>query len=947
MFGREGTRWMLGALVALILGAWVGATRAALDLGGRWEFALDPRGTGEAEGLFSDALPDWVTLPGTTDTNRKGTPASDRPETNHLTRRFRYEGAAWYAREVEIPADWAGRRIDLFLERTRPSAVWVDGHPAGSCGFLSAPHVYDLTAWLTPGRHRVAVRVDNGAAIPAPVRRNSHACSESTQTNWNGIIGRMELRARDPLHIAAVVTFPSVRDRSVRVRVRFSTGKGLGGRKVRLSAEAFNAAAAHRPEPKTFPLREGEAEAEFTLSLGRDVLPWSDAAPALYRLTVALEGGDATESVFGLRDFEVRGRRFLLNGAPVFLRGRHDACVFPLTGHPPMDVPAWRRYFRTCKAYGLNHVRFHSWCPPEACFTAADLEGVLLQPELPLWGVVNGGDTRLLDFLKADGEALLRAYANHPSCVLFALGNELSGEARTLQALVAHFRALEPRPRYACASNAYLGQRGALPGEDFLVTCRVGEGPGTSTHVRASFSFADAEEGGLLNGTPPNTRATFDAALARANLPVISHETGQFQSYPDYAQLSRYTGVLAPRNLETFRERLRKAGMSALAPAFVRASGAWATELYRADVEMCLRSGGLAGFQLLDLQDYPGQGSAYVGLLDAFMESKGFVTPERWREWCCETVPLLAADAYCWVEGDRFVADLLVSNHGDDLAGKRLRWRLTIGERTLGQGTLPLPAGRGRLEAGGISLPLPTLGRAHRAELLLDIPGTPYRNRYPLWIYPKPPATPPEGILQTCALDAPTLAHLAAGGRALLTPKRDACRKATVGGLFQTDYWNYRMFRTICESMRRPVSPGTLGLLIDAQHPALADFPTETHTHWQWFPIVKHSYPLILDALPGDIRPIVQAIDNVERNHRLGLLFEFSVNGGRLLVCMADLEAAAQSPSGRHFRDALLRYAASPAFRPTHALPPETLQALLDARAKTGDLPPLHNVSYD
>ena len=70
-----------------------------------------------------------------------------------------------------------------------------------------------------------------------------------------------------------------------------------------------------------------------------------------------------------------------------------------------------------------------------------------------------------------------------------------------------------------------------------------------------------------------------------------------------------------------------------------------------------------------------------------------------------------------------------------------------------------------------------------------------------------------------------------------------------MGGLFQTDYWNYRMFRDICVSMDKPVSPGTLGLLIDPAHPLFREFPTQEHTNWQWFPVVKASHPLILDGL--------------------------------------------------------------------------------------------------
>ena len=98
------------------------------------------------------------------------------------------------------------------------------------------------------------------------------------------------------------------------------------------------------------------------------------------------------------------------------------------------------------------------------------------------------------------------------------------------------------------------------------------------------------------------------------------------------------------------------------------------------------------------------------------------------------------------------------------------------------------------------------------------------------------------------------------------------------------------MFKSICEWVKKPVSPGTLGLLMDPSHPAFTHFPTDFHTNWQWFTMIKNSHPLILDLLPDNYRPIVQVIDNVERNHKLGMIQEFNVGSGKLLICMTDLE---------------------------------------------------------
>lgn len=530
--------------------------RETIDLAGRWSFALDSKASGEDEGYASAELPDSVTLPGTTDTNGKGHPNDNTGETTHLSRYYSYTGPAWYSREVEIPASWEGRTITLTLERTRPSKVWVDGKYAGSDDRISTAQRYDLTRLLTAGRHRITVRVDNSESIPAQVRNSSHACSESTQTNWNGIIGRIELEAADTVHIAHIKVYPDPDTNSARVKITVAGACGItDDNSLTLSAEAFNSPRRHRVKGVATALKRGQAEYDITLPMGEKAMEWSEFSPALYRLKARIEGHDEVQTVFGLRRFSADGTQFAINGLTTFLRGKHDACVFPLTGHTAMDVESWRRYFRTLRDYGINHCRFHSWCPPEACFAAADLEGIYLQAELPIWGSLRAGDERLNDFLTAEGIAIQREYGNHASFVMFALGNEMSGDQKVMDTLVERFRSEDGRRLYAYGSNNFLGSRGHAAGEDFFVTCRNGWADDYSTHTRGSFSFADAVQGGIINNTYPNTRTDFSQAIASCPVPIISHETGQFQIYPDYAQIGKYTGVLAPWNLEEFRRR--------------------------------------------------------------------------------------------------------------------------------------------------------------------------------------------------------------------------------------------------------------------------------------------------------------------------------------------------------------------------------------------------------
>ena len=841
------------------------AQTLVMDLSGTWQFALDRQRLVHPDYILTET----VQLPGTTDTNKKGDPLVKKDETTHLSRIFSYKGRAWYKRQVEIPTDWQGQPVYLFLERTKPAEIYVDAKFVGSSNDISTPQVFDLSQWLTPGRHDLAIMVDNGSGVPEQLYANSHAYTEDTQTNWNGIIGRIEL----------LNSFPSTTQ---------------------------------------------------------------------------------VEEHPNLKDFHIEGQHFYANGHKTFLRGKHDACVWPLTGHVPMDVESWRDYLGDCAAYGLNHVRFHSWCPPEAAFVAADELGIILQPELPFWGDFNDKDTVLMQFLHKEGENILRWYGHHPSFRMFALGNELWGSIDKMAEFIEDFRKIAPDKVYTFGSNYYLGYQGVKKGMDYFTTCRVGgEAWGSyNTHTRGSFSFADAADGGMINHFRPNTTMNFEEGCALAfpegssrenAIPVISHETAQFQTYPDYDEIQKYTGVLYPYNLEVFRSRLDKAGMLDQAKVFHRASGLWSLQLYKQDIEMDLRTPNMAGFQLLDLQDYPGQGSAYVGILDAFMDPKGLCTEREWRQWCAPVVPLLTADKFCFTNKEGIHAKVQIANYsGESLNGKILRWELT-GTGPVSSGKIKLPPAEGLYNAGELRIDLSAFDKPTQLQLCFSIEnteyfGVPYHNTYDLWVYPAKDNLKKlqKKVIITSELTEHIAQQLEKGKSVLLMPDSS---KLCIGGLFQTDYWNYRMFKTICEGNKKSVSPGTLGILTDPQHPIFRSFPTEMHTNWQWFPVIKNSHPMILDNTGRNYRPIVQVIDNIERNHKLGLIFEFAIGKGKLLVCMADLEKASEYPEGRAFYRSVLEYMTSKDFAPQTPITLDDFYRLITTDIVEGKIGELNNIS--
>ena len=930
-------------------------TQSRIPLEGNWGLQLDTAGAGIAPDWLTKSCTDSLFLPGTTDMGKKGTYNTDMTLTTSLSREYVFEGKALYTKQVDIPEEWDGTSVRLVMERTKPTTIWIDGKEVGANNDISTAQQYDLSSYLFPGTHTVAILVDNDKqAVPEKVYGSSHAYSASTQTNWNGIIGDFYLESVPLCGIDDIQLYPDVAKKVVTARVTLrNPDKGAGKGILSFYAEAWNTDKQHKTPVQTVEVDWTKPEQELELALGDKALLWSEFTPSLYRFSVSLktdQSVDTEQATFGLRDFKTKGRQFTMNGKTTFLRGKHDACVFPLIAHTAMDVETWRHYFQVAKQYGINHYRFHSWCPPEACFEAADIEGIYLQPELPIWGNIDIDDTELCDYLLKEGRNLHRAYSNHASFVMFGLGNEMSGE-EGLAMLIQTFKKEDNRHIYSSGSNNYLGFKGKQANEDYFTTCRVGrEGDKQfNTHARASFSFADAYDGGYLNHTYPNSEMDFSSANVLCDVPIISHETGQFQVYPNYEEIKKYTGVLKPRNFEIFKKRLEEAGMINLAYDFMMASGKWSALLYRADIEMNLRTPEWGGFQLLDLQDYPGQGSAYVGILDAFMESKGLIAPEEWRHFCSEVVPLFCTEKFCWTNDEALTGEVEIANYSEsDLNSKQLSWTLTDSkQQVLDKGVLPLQVKQGELAKVGTLKPaIASVRKAEKVTLALSIDGTPYRNDYSLWIYPAADkeVAPSEDICVTDDLDA-HLKYLTEGGKVLWFPSKDKHKDQTVGGLFQTDYWNYRMFRTICENLDRPVSPGTLGILTDPGHPALADFPTEFHTNWQWFPIIKQSYPMILDRLSDDYRPIVQVIDNVERNHKLGLLFEFKVGNGKLLVCMSDLKAVQDKPEARQFYRSILEYMESSAFAPSYSLSAKDLQDLFTAKVKTGEMKKLFNIS--
>ena len=928
-----------------------------IDLSGTWMFQLDPENEGLKEKWFNTDFTDSVKLPGTTDENKKGIFKNEQ-EVERLSRVWFWKGAAWYQKEIKIPENWDGKHVKLLLERTKDTYVWFDDINCGYENSLSAPQYFDLTKAVKPGKHRITVLVDN-AKIP-PVGP-SHAVDERTQTNWNGIVGRMELQMTDPVYIEQVQVYPDVQNNSARVRlhIKNTTGDQVDC-DITADVESWNT-----DRPMQFSLLKasvsgvGESKiAEFTYEFNKEAPLWDEFDPALIRMNVVLTSKSTGETFksskqvdFGMREFTSEGKHIYNNGKRVFLRGRIDCANYPITGYPPMDRDSWLKLFRQLKGYGINHWRFHSWCPPDEAMHAADMVGVYLQPELPnkRSGMdqksMNDEEVRkiynidylevdksivnlnLKDYLKREGELIFKYFGNHPSFTMLTLGNEL-GRNDAMYELVSYFQKADPRRLYAQGSNNMHWDPSFAEGDDFWVISKTT----MDLPVRGAFFIGDFKLG-HIDYRPPSTLVTYTKSIDHVDAPVIGHETGAYQVSPDFSEIPKFTGVTRARNYEIFQERLKNANMLDQYKDFVMASGKLAVICYREEIETALRTPDFGGFQLLDIQDFPGQGTAPVGILNVFMESKGLIEPEEWREFCSEVVPLLKMEKYTWTNDEEFQAEIEVAQYGsEDFTDAVVSWKLIrMNGDVVADGAFlnqQIPTGQ-LVPLGEISCSLGEITEAEKLIMTLSLDGTKYKNDYDIWVYSSQIDTNvPEGVMVSESLDSDTKKHLEAGGKAIIVPDHDKLTHC-IRGAFMTDYWCYPMFARGAINRGLEPPPGSLGFICDPDSPMLEHFPTEFHSNWQWWQLVKNCKPIILDETPADYRPAIQTIDNFARNHKLGMIFETKYGKGSALICAIDLLNLQDKPEARQLYYSILQYVESDSFKPEYALGKEYLKKII------------------
>ena len=873
-------KFLCGSLMLLL--SLTATAQLSIDLSGEWKVNL------LQNGKQGDAMK--VVLPGTLDDASIGEanslePMLQKPQLSRLTRKHSFIGTAIYQRDIYITHEMAAQPLQLLFERVMwRSRLAIDGRDIGQMQeSLVAPHHFLINDGLTEGRHTLTLTIDNSKLHDISVDNLAHSYTNDTQIMWNGVLGRMELNIQP--FISDVQVYPDIDHQQAIVKVKTNVTKKeptllfmLDGRTVK-------------------PVKTGPDEYLLPIS---DMRLWSEFQPHLYAFTVtplaASHAPLASKTVtFGMRSFKAQGNRLLINGQPTFLRGTLECCIFPLTGTPPTDERGWMKVFTIAREYGLNHLRFHSWCPPEAAFRVADKMGFYCQVELPNWSLTVNKDSATARFLYNEFDNIIRHYGNHPSLCIISCGNELQPDFDFLNKLTNYMKSQDPRHLYVTSTFTFEKGHGTHqePEDDIFITQWTDNG-----WVRGQ---------GVFDERVPDFKSDYREAARNITVPLISHEIGQYSVYPNINEIEKYTGVLDPLNFKAIRNDLQRKGLIDKAGDYLQASGRLAAILYKEEIERAMKTPQQSGFQLLDLHDFPGQGTALVGLLDAFWDSKGLIEPQRFREFCAPVVPLAQFEKAVWQSDETFTAQIDIANYGPTpVDGKTVSWQLTS------------PFGHIYSQGTGrqVSISLNKVERAQRLEFIVSIDSTPWRNRWSIWVYPEVTMPASKQLVVTADIDEAAKA-LRKGKKVLFSPQT-----ATIRGLegkFLPVFWSPVHF---------PRQAGTMGLLCDPRHPALSHFPTDAHSDWQWWRLVKRSRVLVLDSI-APVTPIVESVDNFVNNRRLAQVFEAKVGKGSLLFSSIDLLTDGQLPELRQLRYSLMHYMMSSEFHPANSISEDDLRSLL------------------
>lgn len=878
--------------------------RDNLSLDGAWTFALDPDDVGMAQGwqYASGPYRDTIQVPGSWDGQGFG-PETDKLRSNHV-------GRAWYRKRALVPTEWAGRRVFLCLGGVhRYSDAWVNGEYLGEhIGYLS-PFEYDISHLAQPGQAIVVtVRVDSEQRHEVDCLAGAMDLIDAMFTPWGGIYGHVWMEARRDGWLEHLFVEPQVSPPSCRASVELAgTQRG--------DAVQFQVS------------RSGQVLAEVTVPAdGPHVaapmnLPgaplWTPDEPNLLTCTATLlADGEALDTVqcrFGLREIAIVGNRFTLNGARIFLRGYGDDSVYPETLAPPTDVEVYRKRLRIAKRFGFNYVRHHSHFLPDEYYQACDEVGMLVQPELPnayqfYWDQAQGA---ALDLYTTEWEAAIRRHRNHPSIFDWCMGNESQPFPSTAPELYRIARELDP----------------TRPIIDTDGVWSVVERP-TLDFVSLQFDV----------GQLPLDRPDKFSFLRDPPVPVVSHETSNYATFPRLDAASLFRHSPKPYWLDDAAKRLEAIGLLEEAPRWAECSERLVAACQKLNIEALRKNEDISGYTWWLLQDY---WTGSNGLVDHYFRPK--FDPAEMAVFNAPRVLLEEGMGQTYRGGERLSTTLLLSNMAaEDVVAPVAEWEVTVGGLRRGQQIVACPsAPAGEVTAlARISLRLPPVDRPTLVTLRAWLDTGPERieNRWTARLYPPRPPTLREGV--PVYAEPSILPRLEPLG-ALPMPKDLPIRAA---------YVVRQPTRTLLKAAARGASlvclsptgcfvsvPNRykpawwLGDAVDSNvgtvaydHVLTRDMAPEGWCDPGWHRLIEGSQAYLLDDMPARPSTVIRGIDVHTMCRDKALVWEARVGRGSLLVSGLRLLETTAAPESEWLLAQMLRYAAGLP-RPKAELPLEWL----------------------
>ena len=897
-------------------------SRQEIPLSGAWYVQLD-----SAQLIAPNRMANGISrrtklnLPGTLDDAKIGVP--ELPSSGHLVRKHKYIGIAWYERDIEIPQNWENKEIRLWLDRVMwESRLYIDGILIGSEESLSTPHSYSLGA-IKPGKHRITLRIDNS---PRP-GASCHGYGDAIQIQWNGVVGKMALIAHDKVYIKELNIYPDLKSKLVKVKavLKNTLGEKMVG-ELGVAIHLKNDTAILGYKSTKIRVSGEEYLVDFQIPV-KDVKLWDEFNPQLYEASAILTGkgdslslADNKNEVFGMRELGKQGHKLLFNGNPVYFRGTHDAAGFPMVGYIPADKESWLKRFSEYKSYGLNHVRFHSVCPPIGAFEAADELGIYLQVELPFWGNV-GESWEGSPFLQRELDRIVEAYGNHPSFCLLTMGNEHNGDWDYLDRMTERIKRMDNRHFYAAASNQYIRPTKEVQvgvHDDFSTLMWGDDKTGRRFFDRIRYMER------LMNGGDIERDKDYRDLVDPFPVPFIGHELGQYWMYPDFSRVGKYNGVLTESGLIAFKDDVTKKGLMPWSAAFCKASGEEAVQLYKEDIERFMRTPNTSGYQLLDTRDYTGQGTALVGILfDSFGDTKNFISPEEFKTFCAPVVIISRIPKQAYTDGEAIEIPIEVCNYSQqDIQNEILDWSIENekGEK-LNSGSFDhILARKGQISPVAKIKTSVSSGKSAQLTVKVSLKSSQIHNHWRIWSYVRNPkvANRAGKVKVVDSFDDNILAFVEQGGRVLYLGTNQM--NSTVPIQYVNSIWS--PFYTV----------STCGNLINDKHPLFKDFPTSGFSDFQWLNLMKNSRAFVLNATPKQYNPIVWAIESpaMMRNFKLGTIVEMAYGKGVIIGTTLNLTETevTQHPEIKQLKQSLLNYAATASPKQLQHLNKETIRSV-------------------